>query len=87
MAGLLEDNARSPRGAGLGLSLRSAGTAEEKPKAGSRFAGKRPPAGRIAIVMVTRARLSVRPEPLPAASGTAACRAGVPLQWRFVGYD
>ena len=58
-----------------------------KPKAGSHFAGKRPPAGRIAIVMVTRARLSVRPEPLPAASGTAACRAGVPLQRRFVGYD
>src|SRR5271157_5198004 len=58
-----------------------------KSKAGSHFAGKRPPAGRIAIVMVTRARLSVRPEPLPAASGTAACRAGVPLQWRFVSYD
>ena len=63
--------------------------ARGKPKAGSRFAGKRPPAGRIAIVivMVTRARLSVRPEPLPAASGTAAARAGVPLRRRFVGCD
>lgn len=44
MAGLLEDNARSPRGAGLGLSLRSAGTAEEnqKPEATSRGSGLRP---------------------------------------------